>query len=124
MDTSHNIIRLQNMIFYGYHGNQEPERELGQRFEVDVEIFYDATEAIKTDNVDKAVDYRQVFKLVKEVLVEKEYRLLETLAQDIAENILNRSPIEGLLVRVRKPNVPIRGNLDFVEVEIVRKKGS
>lgn len=61
---------------------------------------------------------------MKEVLVEKEYRLLETLAQDIAENILNRSPIEGLLVRVRKPNVPIRGNLDFVEVEIVRKKGS
>lgn len=123
MDTSYNIIRLQNMVFYGYHGGQQPERELGQRFEVDVDIFYDATEAIRTDDVNRAVDYRQVFELVEEIVTGKEYHLLETLAQNIAESILDWFSIDGLLVRVRKPNVPLRGNLDFVEVEIVRKKG-
>ncbi|MCK4512209.1 dihydroneopterin aldolase, partial [bacterium] len=34
-------ISLENIRLYGYHGASENERELGQRFEIDVEIIAD-----------------------------------------------------------------------------------
>lgn len=108
------------MTFYGHHGDRKPERELGQRFEVDAEICYDATEAVKTNGLGKAVNYCKVFELVEDVVVNNEYTLLETLAEHIATAIINHFDILGLRLKVRKPRVPIRGNLDYVEVEIER----
>ena len=32
---------LKNMVFYGYHGAFAAEKELGQRFEVDLEMQLD-----------------------------------------------------------------------------------
>jgi len=32
------VIRLKNMLFYGYHGVNESEKELGGKFEVDLEL--------------------------------------------------------------------------------------
>jgi len=108
------------MTFYGHHGDRKPERELGQRFEVDAEISYDATEAVRADGLGKAINYCKVFELVEDVVINHEYALLETLAEHIAQAIMDHFRIDGLRVRVRKPRVPIRGNLDYVEVEIGR----
>jgi dihydroneopterin aldolase len=108
------------MTFYGHHGDRKPERELGQRFEVDVEIRYDATEAVKTDELGKAINYCRVFELVEDVVVNNEYTLLETLANRIVDAILQHFHVDGIRLRVRKPRVPIRGNIDCVEVEIER----
>ena len=33
-------LTLKNLVFYGYHGVQDFEKELGGRFEVDVQITY------------------------------------------------------------------------------------
>ncbi|UCE20530.1 MAG: dihydroneopterin aldolase [Gemmatimonadota bacterium] len=112
------------MTFYGHHGDRKPERELGQRFEVDAEITYDATEAIRTNGLGKAINYCKVFELVEDVVVNNEYVLRETLAEHIAQAVLDHFDIIGLRLRVRKPRVPIRGNLDYVEVEIEREKGA
>ena len=116
-------IRLKNMTFYGHHGDRKPERELGQRFEVDTEIYYDATEAVQTNGLGNAINYCKVFELVEDVVVNNEYTLLETLAEHIAKALMDHFDIHGLRLRVRKPRVPIRGNLDYVEVEIEREKG-
>ena len=116
-------IRLKNMTFYGHHGDRKPERELGQRFEVDAEIYYDATEAVRTNGLGHAINYCKVFELVEDIVVNNEYTLLETLVEHIAEALMDHFDIEGLRLRVRKPRVPIRGNLDYVEVEIERGRG-
>lgn len=108
------------MTFYGHHGDRKPERELGQRFEVDAEVCYDASAAVKTDELGQAINYCKIFELVEDVVVNNEYTLLETLAERIARAILRNFDIEGVRLRVRKPRVPIRGNLDYVEVEIER----
>ncbi len=36
---SHDVIRLHNMPFYGRHGVNPEEQTLGQRFEIDVELW-------------------------------------------------------------------------------------
>ncbi|HHM23861.1 MAG TPA: dihydroneopterin aldolase [Bacteroidetes bacterium] len=114
------VIRLLNMAFFGFHGVHEEEHRLGQRFEVDLELFLDLSAAGNTDDPARTVDYSLVYELVEEIVIEREYRLLEGLAEEIAGKILERFPVEMVTVRVRKPNAPVRGILDAVEVEITR----
>jgi dihydroneopterin aldolase len=112
------IIRLQNMAFYAHHGATAQERELGQIFEVDVEIALDLRKAASTDDLSQALDYGEVHGLVEEIVVEREFSLLEALAQAILQAITQRYQVDQVLVRVRKPHPPLPGKLDGVEVEL------
>lgn len=110
---------LKNMVFYGYHGAFAAEKELGQRFEVDVELHLDFKSAAA--DLELSVNYVEVYTLVKEIVEEREFNLLETLAETIAGEILSAYSVEEVVVRVRKPFPPSGGILDHVEVEISRK---
>ncbi len=120
MDESYDLLRLNNMVFYGYHGIENSEKELGQRFEVDVDLFLDLRRAGRSDKLTDTIDYTRIYQIVEELVVEKEYNLIEALADEIARAILAEFEIAGTVVRVRKPNVQLRGIADGVEVEIQR----
>ena len=112
-------IALENIRLYGYHGASENERELGQRFEVDVEIIADLSEAVSSDDMKKTVDYEKVYRLVESEVVNQKYHLLEAMADKIARDVLEQFGALEVVVRVRKPSVPIAGSIDHVEVEVV-----
>ncbi len=116
-------IRLINMGFYAYHGTTKAEREVGQRFYLDAEIFLNLEKAGQTDDVKDTIDYRKVYSLVNEMTCQKKYHLIEALAQDIANEIIEKFPhIDRVHVTIRKPQVPLLcGILDHVEVSIIRK---
>jgi len=116
----HDRIVLKNMVFYGYHGVFPVEKELGQRFEVDVEMDLDLSAAGQADDLDLSINYVDVYGLVKDVVEERKFDLIEALAETIAREILSAHAIEGVTVRIRKPDVAIGGVLDYVEVEIAR----
>lgn len=115
-----NKVILKNMMFYGFHGVHEFERELGQRFYVDVEFFADLEEAQRTDDLQYAVDYTTIYSYVKEVVENHRFQLLEALGAHIADALMSKPRIQSVTVRIRKPNVPIPGPLDYVEVEVTR----
>ena len=50
-------IILSGMVFYGYHGANSEEKELGQRFVVDLEIEYDLCPAGSNDVLTDTVTY-------------------------------------------------------------------
>ena len=112
---------LKNMVFYGYHGVFAAEKELGQRLEVDVELQLDLRPAAAADDLELSVNYVEVYTLVKEIVEEREFGLLEALAEAIAGEILAAYSVEAVGVRVRKPFPPSGGILDYIEVEINRK---
>jgi len=117
---SMDFIRLNNMIFYAHHGYYQAERELGQKFEVDVELEADFSKAVKSDALSDAVNYRDIFDLVNGIFSSYKFTLLETLADKIAHDILAKFPVQSIRIRVRKPQVALNGFLDNVEVEIFR----
>ena len=45
------LVRLNKMVFHGYHGYWEEERQVGQRFEVDVELEVDVAQAAHSDHI-------------------------------------------------------------------------
>ncbi len=109
------------MTFHAYHGVWDEEREIGQRFEVDVELKTDCSTAVKSDRLKDTVDLTVVFATVEKIVLNGKFLLLETMADSIAQSILQRfDAVETVLVRVRKPHAPIPGIQEGIEVEIVR----
>ena len=116
------VIRLHNMTFYGYHGVSAAEKETGRRYEVDCEMFLDLSIPSHTDKLSDTVNYAEVYRTVEKVLHDKRYSLIESIAADIAEQVVKFDNIQQVVVRVRKMIPPIPGNLDHIEVEIRRTR--
>ncbi len=115
-------IRLVNMAFYGHHGVDAEERRLGQQFFVDLDLALDLRAAGRQDDLAATVDYARVYQVVAEVEQARSCRLIEALAEGIAEAVLAQFPVAAVTVRVRKPGAPLGGVLDHVEVEITRSR--
>lgn len=118
---SHDRLTLKNMIFYGYHGVFAAEKELGQRFEVDVDLFLDLYQSGSSDDLDLSINYVEVYTLVKDIVEERQFNLVEALAETIAGEIIAAYPVDKVGIRVRKPSPPGSGVMDGVEVEIKRQ---
>jgi len=110
------------MVFYGYHGTAQEEKELGGRFEVDLDLYTNLNKAIETYNIENTVNYVEIYKLVKDIVTESNFHLIEALAGKIVKEIFTNYLLSKVTIRLRKPNVPLHGVVDTVEVEITRTK--
>ena len=114
-------IVLHNMAFMGRHGWYEHEQLTPQRFEVDLELSLDLTPAARDDDLERTVDYGRVFQTVREIVEARSFKLLEALADAIAEDVLTGfGLVDRVVVRVRKPDVELGGTLDWAGVEVSR----
>ncbi len=114
-------LRMKNLRFYAYHGETQEEREGGQIFEVDVEVAFDQRPAAAADDLDRGVDSREIYRRIKQVVEGRPCSLIETVAQSIADTLLDIGPVESARVTLRKPGAR-RYDPDEpgYEVEIVR----
>lgn len=115
------VIRLHNMTFYSYHGASRAEQETGRRFEVDVDLHTDLAPAAHSDRLTDALNYSTVYNLVAEVILNRKFNLLETVAATVADEITGNFTVDRVVVRVRKKIPPIPGHLDHIEVEFDSK---
>lgn len=115
------ILTIKNLVFYGYHGVQDFEKELGGRFEVDIRIRYPFSRCSSEDTLHKAVDYQEVYAVVEEMVTTRKYHLIETLANHLADALAEKFDVEEVTVVLRKKKVPINAVLDYVEVEVTRQ---
>jgi len=118
--VSRDTIQVHNMQFYGRHGVNPEEKVLGQRFEVDVELDLDTRPAGLSDDLTKTINYAHVYRLVKRLVEEECFDLIEALAETIATHLGREFGPDAVRVCVRKPHAPIKGVLDYVAVDIER----
>lgn len=121
--SSEDVIRLHNAVFYAYHGVLSDEQTLGGKFEVDVDLHVDLARGARADDLQQTVNYERVYDAIKQLVLGKKYMLLEALAETIADGLLaGFKKVEKVVVRVRKPSAPVKGVIDYVEVEIARAR--
>lgn len=113
---------LEGMVFRGRHGVLAAERELGQRFVVDVALYLDLSAAGRTDEVSETVDYGRIYESVRGVVEGGPWRLIEAVAERVAAAVLSENgAVEAVHVRVAKPEAPLRG-VATPAVEILRRR--
>ncbi|MBC8124537.1 MAG: dihydroneopterin aldolase [Candidatus Kapabacteria bacterium] len=112
-------LSIDNAEFFAFHGVREEERNLGGRYQVDVDVWYDTTKAVMSDDLSDTVNYEELLFLVNEHMSGEPCELIETLSYDIASAIIDRfTVVRQTTVRVRKLSVPIQQILDHVEAEV------
>jgi dihydroneopterin aldolase len=113
-------VALLGLRGHGRHGWFAHETEQGQTFVVDVVLHVDTRPAAASDDLVDAVDYGGVGQAVLGVVEGEPLRLIETLAQRIADVCLTDPRVEAVEVVVHKPEAPMPVAFDDVEVRITR----
>jgi len=101
-------------------GVNEDERHEKQDIVAQITLYVDLREAGRTDAIGDTVDYRALKKEILAMAERSRFRLIEALAQSIADVCLQQHRVDRVAVRVEKP-----GALRFartVAVKIVRGK--
>ena len=115
-------IRVRKIRAYGYHGIFPEERILGQIFEADVELRVDLTRPAQSDDPADTIDYVDVYQVVERLLTGPPQNLLESLAGQIAEVLLQTYPALYVIIRIRKPGITVSGQVGTREVELHRER--
>jgi dihydroneopterin aldolase len=99
-------VELAGLEVFGRHGVDDDEREAGRTFLYDVSLEVPPPGA---DRLEDTIDYRAVAVCVREVSDAREYRLIESLASAVADELAARFRAERVRVRVRKPGISPAG---------------
>jgi dihydroneopterin aldolase len=114
------LIRVTDLEIWANIGVTDEERENAQRLFVSLELrLKDIGPAAETDNVKLTVDYVMVAERVKGIAESRPRRLIETLAEEVATDLLKVFSIVSLTLEIRK-FVPIGAR--HVSVMIERPK--
>ncbi len=114
-------IEITGLSLYTHHGVSEAEREVGQRLVLDLRLDVGETDATATDALEDTIDYAEVCQLVALVAQQRSHRTLERLCSVIADRLLGDYELEGVWVKVTKPEPPIPLSVNEVSVEIWRE---
>ena len=118
------LIRLTGLTFYGYHGVNPEEKQLGQRFVVDLELSLDLAPAGRSDDLKATVNYSEIYRIVRDVIEGQPRNLLEAVAEQIASDVLQQTSAEAVRIRLAKPWAPVKGMVaGEVAIEIYRPSG-
>ena len=116
-------IVLEGMRFFGFHGNNPEERELGQPFVVDLELETDLSIAGASDDLGDTINYAEVYRAVKGVTEGPSRNLLEGVGAGYCGGGAGWLRRDAVRVRVRKTQPPIRdARLESAGVEIYRSR--
>ena len=118
-----NIIRIKGATFYAFHGVASGEQELGGKYEVNMDAYFDFKKATKNDALEDTLNYVRAYELIKKAVCQYKFMLIETVCYNIVELFFEEFPyVERLQVKVKKYNPPLQGVVDFVEAEVIREK--
>ncbi len=117
------VIKLDRMKIYAFHGVYDKEKRDGQEFYVSVTMGLDLKKAGTSDKLGKTINYGEIAGIVEETFTESSYDLIEAAAEAVVEAILTeKKSVQTVTVRVSKPNAPIDADFEDVYVEITRSR--
>lgn len=115
-------IHIKNLEIYARHGVFPEENVLGQKFLVSAVMYTSTREAGKTDDLTKSIHYGEVSHFIKKFMEDNTCKLLETVVEKLAEEMLLTIPgLEKVNLELKKPWAPVGLPLETVSVEIERQ---
>lgn len=104
----------------GLHGVLDHERQDGQLFLVDADIYLDLRDAGASDQIADTVDYSRISGLISRIITGPPCDLLEKVATQIAEETLQLPKVQAVRICLHKPQAPLGIEKEDVSVTIWR----
>lgn len=115
-------IKIKKLEVFAKHGAIPEENVLGQKFLISVGLFCSVRKAGQTDDLEQSVSYADVSAFIKKRAEENTFRLIERLAEYLAQEILLHFPmVQKIDIEVEKPWAPVLLPLETVAVSITRE---
>lgn len=115
-------IQIQGIRAYGYTGYFPEEKVLGQWFEVNITLWANLSKSGVSDVLADTLDYRDTISTVQHLIQTSKFDLIERLATEIADTLLQRLSVEQITVQLRKLSPPIPDFSGSIQIEITRQK--
>lgn len=114
-------IKIKDLEIYSHHGVYQEENVLGQKFLVSADLYTHTRMAGQKDDMACSINYASVCRFIENYMRENTRKLIESVAENLAEQILLNYPlVKKIRLEVKKPWAPILLPLDTVSVEILR----
>jgi dihydroneopterin aldolase len=113
-------IELRGLRVRGHHGVFEHERRDGQDFVVDITLWIDLAAAAASDDLADTVDYAALAQRAADIVAGRPRKLIETVAAEIADDVMADERTQAVEVVVHKPEAPIP--LTFADVAVVARR--
>lgn len=115
-------IKIEDLEVFANHGVFPEENVLGQKFVVSAVLYTDTRKAGLTDELPASIHYGEVSSFITEYLKSHTYKLLERVAESLAEALLLQTPgLEKVELEIKKPWAPVGLPLKTVSVKIERE---
>jgi dihydroneopterin aldolase len=113
-------IELRGLAVRGNHGVFDHERANGQDFVVDLTVWADLAAAAASDDLADTLDYGALAQRAYDIVAGPPRNLIETVAAEIADDVMGDDRVHAVEVVVHKPQAPIP--LAFRDVAVVARR--
>ncbi|KAA1186066.1 bifunctional dihydroneopterin aldolase/7,8-dihydroneopterin epimerase [Photorhabdus heterorhabditis] len=114
------IVFIEELVVITTIGVYDWEQTVKQKLVFDIEMGWDNKRASSSDNVEHCLDYAKVSEAVINHVENQNFALVERVAEEVAELLLNRFNSPWIRVKVSKPGAVAQARQ--VGVIIERKK--
>ncbi len=118
-----NNLIIKNLKIFAYHGVNESEKENGQNFLIDAEIFTDKLGGYEDDKLENVLNLSTLVKEISAFFKNQSYDLIERAAECTVKHLIQAFPqINEINFTLKKPEAPIFADFEYVAVKISRKR--
>lgn len=114
------LVYIKNLRIETIIGIYDWEREVKQVVSMDLEMAADIKMAAQTDDIGYALNYKSISKRIIKFVQEQKFKLIESMAEEVAQIVLIEFSVPWVRLRISKPGA-LRGSED---VGIIIERGS
>ena len=114
------LVYIKNLRIETIIGIYDWERQVKQVVSMDLEMAADIKMAAQTDNIGYALNYKSISKRIIKFVQEQKFKLIESMAEEVAQIVLIEFSVPWVRLRISKPGA-LRGSED---VGIIIERGS
>jgi FolB domain-containing protein len=118
-EFSDDTIHIEQLEIFAHVGVPEHERKAPQRVTLTLTVWPIAGLHALGDDISRTINYSAIARAVREFVEERRDKLIETLAEKIAEHLLTSLPLRRIRVELRKFVLP---GAQFVSVTLTRER--
>jgi dihydroneopterin aldolase len=111
------IVFIEELTVITTIGVYDWEQTIQQKLVFDIEMAWDNRQAARSDNVDDCLSYADVSETVIQYVQPNRFALVERVAEEVAEILIQRFNTPWIRLKVSKPGAVVQANRVGVIIE-------